>query len=181
MGARVAWLTSVLAVLALGACGSSDTAAKGPPAVRVCDAAQKAAARALGAPLTTTITNRDRTYIECKLSGRGAGLSILAEASPQAYTAYDTDSSHLAQVYGAAGRAQNAPEVPGLGTVASWFPEEHELLATNATLYRGGSYITVSMTHWSSPPISQLALARAVGHAVLTVAPRGPNPGPPPS
>ncbi len=181
MGARAAWSATAIVALLLAACGSSHPVAKGPPAPRVCGAAREAAAATLHGPVAATITDRDPGYIQCTLSGRGVGLTVLAEASAAAYTAYDTAASHLAQAFGAAGKPQNPLSVPGVGAVASWFPVEDQLVATNATQFRGGSFVNVTVTHWSPAAGSRLALVRSVARRVFAVAPRGPNPGPPPS
>jgi hypothetical protein len=165
----------------LAACGSSSTAAKGPPAERVCSAAREAAARALGEPVRVTITDKDPSNIECALESRGVGLTITAQASAQAFTAYDTAMTHFEQALGAAGQTQHPQSLSGLGTVASWVPSQKELLATNGSQFRGGNFLTVAVTRWSSPASSPLAVSRAVVKRVLPLAPRGPNPGAPPS
>jgi hypothetical protein len=185
MGARAARSTTALAALALAlllaGCGSSNTGAKGPPAERVCNAARRAAAGALGAAVRVTITDKDPTNIECRLEGRGVGLAITARASAQAFTAYDTEMTHFEQALGAAGQTQHPQSLPGLGTVASWVPSQRELLATNGSQFRGGNFLTVAVTRWSSPGQSPLAVAQAVAKRALPLAPRGPKPGAPPS
>lgn len=127
------------------------------------------------------VTNSDPTYIECTAQGQGVKLTTLTEADQQAYTAYDTTTAHLAQAFGAAGKPQNPLSVPGVGTVASWFPAERELVATSATLYRGGAFVTVSVARWPSTALSPFAASRLVARRIFSVAPRGPNPAPPPS
>jgi hypothetical protein len=182
MGARAARSTTALAALALllAACGSSKPAAKGPPAERVCNAARQAAASALGKPVRVTVTDKDPTNIECRLEGRGAGLTLTAQASPQAFTAYDTAMTHFEQALGAAGQTQHPQNLAGLGTVASWVPSQRELLATNGSQFRGGNFLTVAVTHWSSGQ-APLTVARAIAKRALPLAPRGPKPGAPPA
>jgi hypothetical protein len=182
MGARAARPTIALAALALAvaACGSSHATPKGPPAARVCDAARRAAAQTVGKPVTLRITDHDPAYIQCTVQGGGTKFSILAEADAQAYTAYDTTTAHLAQANGAAGKPQNPLSVPGVGAVASWYAGERELVATSATLYRGGCFVTVSVMGWSSKSVSPLAASRLLARRIFTVAPRGPDPAPPP-
>jgi hypothetical protein len=147
----------------------------------VCNGARQAAARALGEPVQVTITATNPSNIECTLSGRGVRLAITALASAQAFTAYDTEMTHFEQALGAAGQTQHPQSLSGLGTVASWVPSQRELLATNGSQFRGGNFLTVAVTQFSSPVQSPLAVARAVARRVLPLAPRGPNPGPPPS
>ena len=156
-------------------------AASGPPDVRVCTAAASAASRSLGTRVKFTVTNKDPANIRCALSAAGVKLVLTAQASSQAYTAYDTAATHFEQAFGAFGHTQHPQNVPGLGVVASWFPAQQQLLTTNGTQFRGGSFLTVAITRWSSPAHSRVSVARAVAERVLAVAPRGPNPGPPPS
>lgn len=182
MGARAAGLTTALVGLALAACGgSSHPAAKGPPAVRVCTAAASAASRALGSHVSVTVTDKDPANIECALSGSGAKLALTAQASSQAYYAWNVATTHFEQAFGAFGRTQHPQDLPGLGTVAQWFPAQQQLLTTNGTPSRGGSFVTVAVTNWASPSSSRLSVARAVAQRALAVAPRGPNPAAPQS
>jgi hypothetical protein len=182
MGARAARAATVLSALALAACGGSGhTAAKGPPAVRVCTAAASAAGRALGSRVKFSITDKDPVNIECALSGSGVKLAVTAQASSQAYTAWNIATTHFEQAFGAFGHTQHPQTFPGLGTVAQWFPAQQQFLTTNGTPSRGGTFVTIAVTHWASPATSRVSVARAVAQRVLAVAPRGPNPGAPPS
>lgn len=181
MGARSAGLTTALVGLALAACGSSHPAAKGPPAVRVCTAGATAASRALGSRVIFSVTDKDPANIQCALSGSGVKLAITAQASSQAYYAWNVATTHFEQAFGAFGHTQHPQDVPGLGTVAQWFPAQQQLLTTNGTQSRGGTFITIAVTHWASPARSRVSVARAVAQRVLAIAPRGPNPGAPPS
>jgi hypothetical protein len=108
-------------------------------------------------------------------------LAITAQASSQAYYAWNVATTHFEQAFGAFGHTQHPQAVPGLGTVAQWFPAQQQLLTTNGTQSRGGTFITIAVTHWASPDRSRVSVARAVAQRVLAVAPRGPNPGAPPS
>jgi hypothetical protein len=171
-----------LAAPALAACGGgTHTAAKGPPAVRVCTAAASAASRALGSRVKFSVTDKDPANIECALSGPGVKLALTAQASSQAYYAWNVATTHFEQAFGAFGRTQHPQDVPGMGTVAQWFPAQQQLLTTNGTQSRGGSFITVAVTHWAPPSSSRLSVVRAVAQRALAVAPRGPNPAAPQS
>lgn len=77
--------------------------------------------------------------------------------------------------------SQQPHPVPGMGGNSTWIPAKQELIATNGTESRGGSYLTVTVTRQSAHAPASVAVAAAVGRAVLAVAPRGPNPGAPPS
>jgi hypothetical protein len=128
-----------------------------------------------------TITDKDPTNIECTVEGKGAGLALTAQASAQAFTAYDTAMTHFEQALAAAGQTQHPQSLSGLGTVASWVPSQRELLATNGSQFRGGNFLTVAVTRWSSSGQTPLAVARVVAKRALPLAPRGPNPGAPPA
>lgn len=102
-------------------------------------------------------------------------VDTLAQASELAWTLYDTDQSHFAQVFGAGGvhnAAQQPHPVPGLSGNALWVPAQKELIATNGSQSQGGSFVTVKVKGASSG----LALATAVARATLRLAPRGSNP-----
>lgn len=173
----------MLCCAAVAACGGSshDKAAgpRLPAAERVCGG-ELQAARALISDARLRILDRDPTNIECLVSkGRRLSVDAIAQASELAWTQYDTVSTHLSQAYGPgsvhdAGQLPQQP-VPGLGGNSLWVPAQRELLATNGTQSRGGSYVTVKVT--GGP--SDLAVATAVARAALELAPRGSNPPPP--
>jgi hypothetical protein len=121
------------------------------------------------------ILDRDPQNIECLVSKGGVTVDTVAQASELAWTEYDTASSHLSQAFGP-GTVHVASEmphqVPGLGGNALWVPAQSELIATNGSQSRGGSYVTVKVKGTGSG----LALATAVARATLKLAPRGPNP-----
>jgi hypothetical protein len=122
--------------------------------------------------------------IECLIAGKGFRLDALAQASSVAWTEYNTATVHQVQAYGAGGlnEPRELPRpVPGMGGNSAWIPANRQLLATNGTQFRGGSYLSVTVTRTSAHGPDSLALARAVGRVILASAPRGPNPGPPPS
>jgi hypothetical protein len=138
----------------------------------------------LGSAARLRIASADPMNIECMLDGNGVRADAVAQASAVAWTEYDTATVHQAQAYGSGAlnqRSELPHPVPGMSGNATWIPAKHELIATNGTQSRGGSYLTVTVARRSSHGPGSLAVATAVGRAVLASAPRGPNPGPPPS
>lgn len=150
----------------------------------MCTNAQQAARGLLGSGAHLRVADSSPTNIECVLDGRGAHVNAIAQATAVAWTEYDTASVHQAQAFGSGAvhqAAQQPHPVPGMGGNATWIPAKQELIATNGTESRGGSYLTVTVKRQSAHAPASLAVAAAVGRAVLAVAPRGPNPGAPPS
>jgi hypothetical protein len=174
---------------AAAGCGGSGSTASTPQghrsaAARVCAGAQRAAHPVLGSAVHLRIAHSDPTYIECVLDGDGVHVDAIAQASAVAWTEYDTAAVHQAQAYGTGAvhqRSQLPHSAPGMGGNSIWIPAKQELIATNGTQSRGGSYLTVSVTRRSHHAPPSLAVATAVGRTILASAPRGPNPGPPPS
>lgn len=160
----------------------------GPPlpraVVRVCDAAYEAGRAVLGAPVSGRIVQADPADIICRERGGELTLDVEAQASPRAWTQYDTTVVHLVQAFGT-GSVHSAGHLPqnvsGVGQQAVWVPAQRELIATNGTQSVGGSYLTVTVSGPGASGRRGLRAARAVGRAVIAVAPRGPSPGPPPS
>ena len=102
-------------------------------------------------------------------------VDTVAQASELAWTQYDTTSVHLTQAFGSGSvhvASQLPHPVPGLGGNALWVPAQKELIATNGSQSRGGSYVTVKVKGHASG----LAVATAVARATLRLAPRGSNP-----
>jgi hypothetical protein len=128
------------------------------------------------------IADADPANIECLINARGIGVDTVAQASSQAWTEYDTATVHQVQAYGSGAvhvPSQLPHPVPGLSGNVAWIPAENEVMATNGTQSRGGTYVTVTVTRRSSGGPSSLAVASAVTRALLASAPRGPNPVPP--
>jgi hypothetical protein len=126
------------------------------------------------------IANSDPAYLECLISARRTKLDVVAQASAQAWTQYDTTVVHQAQAFGPGSVSQKAalPQpVQGMSGNAAWLPQQRELVTTNGTQSTGGSYVTVTVTRGPN----RLPLVRAVAIATLAVAPRGPSPGPAPN
>lgn len=152
--------------------------------MRVCGSAHRAADAGLGGSSRLHIADSDPTNVECRLSGKRAHLDVVAQASSVAWTEFDTATVHQVQAFGT-GSVHQPSQIPrnvyGVGGLAAWIPAQNELIATNGTQTRGGSYLTVKVTRSSAPAAAKLALARTVAKATLAAAPRGPNPGAPPS
>jgi hypothetical protein len=145
----------------------------------MCGAARDAAAGLVHGSVKLRVADHDPANLECRLAIGGTRLDIVAQASAQAWVQYDTTTVHQEQVYGSGGfhEPRQLPKaVAGVGTVAAWIPAQGELVATNGTPTRGGSYLTAMVTGWGHGP-APLALARAVAGPSLASAPRGPNPG----
>lgn len=138
-----------------------------------------AAARAIGSS-TVRVTDSDVADIECTLESGGVRLNVVAQASPQAWTEYDTETTHLSQAFGPSS-VHNSGElprpVPSVARNAVWVPAQSELIATNGTQTTGGAYVTVTVKRTSSHGPGSLPVASAVARATLDAAPRGSNPG----
>lgn len=121
------------------------------------------------------IIDHDPTNIECLVSKGSLRVDTVAQKSELAWTLYDTDQSHFAQVFGNGGvhnPAQQPHPVPGLSGNALWVPAQKELIATNGSQSQGGSFVTVKVKGTASG----LPVATAVARATLKLAPRGSNP-----
>ena len=164
---------------------TSSTTATSPPAAvaaRVCQSAGQAARPLLGDGVRVQIADPDPANIECLIDARGIRVDTVAQATSQAWTEYDTATVHQVQAYGSGAvhvPSQLPHPVPGLSGNVAWIPAQNEVIATNGTQSRGGTYVTVTVTRSSSRGPSSLAVARAVTRALLASAPRGPNPVPP--
>ena len=178
---NAAGLALAMACIGLAACGGA-AGPKLPIATRVCRDDLHAVRRMVGAA-SLQIANRDPANIECVVSSGGLRLHVVAQANAQAWTEFDTLVVHQAQ--GFEGSTANSASMPqdlaGLGYNAAWIPADSKLLATNGSQSQGGSFVTVAAAGSPPPGTSKLRLAQAVATATLASAPRGPNPGPPPS
>ncbi len=137
----------------------------------------------LGAP-KLKIADSDPANIECVIRAGGLRVVVVAEASPRAWTQFDTVVSHAAQAFAPAGasQSQNLPrDLPGLGYNAAWIAAGRQLVATNGTQSRGGSFVTVTLAGRNRTGTAQLRIAVLCATAALSRAPRGPSPGPAPS
>lgn len=174
---RRAVLRSLAALAGCGviaACGGSSAPPPKPVAQRVCEGGQRAAAAALGHPVTMRIVNPAVSDLQCSLTGSRVRVTLISQATAQAYTEFDTETSHQSQVYGpgAAGVHQSGQipipaSVPG-SVVAVWIRAQRLLVATNATpTTDSGSYLTVKVSGRGASQRAALALARAVAQAAF--------------
>lgn len=175
LGARAgrrACLALLLSSLPAAACGGPGRPAK-PVAERVCAGAVAAAARGLGHAPGAEILSRDPVNVSCVVSGRGGlRVRVLTQTGDQAYTEFDTETSHQSQVYGAGihepGQIPQGITVPG-AAAAVWIPAAREVVATNAQPGHAGTYVTVTV---SGPAgAGALRLAEAVTRAVFNARP----------
>jgi hypothetical protein len=153
-------------------CGGSSRPSR-PLAERVCDGAQSAAAR-LGQPLKARVLNPAAANLECVLRGPGLRVRILSQASGQAYTEFDTETSHQDQVFGPGihrpGQIPVQTTIPG-AVVAVWIPAEREVVATDAQPLHGGAYVTVTVSGRALTGASALAVARAAARSTFAAHP----------
>lgn len=157
---------------------STTPASHAAVAARVCQSAGQAARPLLGDGTRVRVADDDPANIECVLKAGGIGVNTDAQASSQAWTEWDTATTHQAQAYGPGAvyvPSQLPHPVPGLSGNVAWIPARNELMATNGTESVGGTYVTVTVTRHSSGGPPSLAVATAVTRALLASAPRGPN------
>ena len=170
--------------LAAGGCGSSAPA-KPLTAHQVCARLRARMAQLVPGQVTVRVADSDPGNMECVLSAHGVRLDVVADPSPRAFSQYDATVVHQSQAFGSltGSSPRDLPiNLAGLGFNASWVPAKQELIATNATQSTGGVFVTVTVTRKAgSPGPSNERLAMAVVRETLAVAPKAPNPGPPPS
>ncbi|HEX8976941.1 MAG TPA: hypothetical protein VF781_10550 [Solirubrobacteraceae bacterium] len=164
-------LLLLLSSLLTAACGGPGKPAT-PVAERVCEGARTAAARELGYPTGTQVLSRDPVNVSCVVNGRGPlQVRIVTQTGSQAYTEFDTETSHQDQVYGAGihepGQIPQAIEVRG--TVAVWIPAQREVVATDAEPGRGGTYVTVTVS--GAAGTAALRLAQVITRATFAARP----------
>ncbi len=163
------WASGVIAA----GCGGAARPPQ-PVADRVCEGAQRAAVTTLGHPVSARIAGRDPGNLRCTLLERRLAVAIVSQASPEAYTIFNTTSAHQSQVYGPGvhepGEIPVAVSVSG-AVVALWIPAQREIVATDAMPSGHGAYVTVTVTGASADDRSALTLARAVARATFAAHP----------
>jgi hypothetical protein len=130
------------------------------------------------------IVDPDPANVECSLRAHALNVEVVAQASGQAWTQWDTTQVHQVQVYGsggihAPGQIPKSVPVPG-APLAAWIAAQNELFATNGSQTQGGAYVTVTVKPGPASGAARLKLAEAVTGATVAVAPRGPSSPPPP-
>lgn len=122
------------------------------------------------------ILSREASNVVCAVRAGRVRVQVISQAVPQAYTEFDTESSHQSQVYGpAAPGVHNAGRTPlqviVRGAVAAiWVPAQAELIATSGSpTSQGGAYVTITVSHVSGPAARTLAID--VGRAVFAAGP----------
>jgi hypothetical protein len=172
MLAPLAAISVAWAAVCLASCASS-TRSK-PQAQRVCDAARRAAAGALGAAVNARLARQDPADLSCVLRKAGVSAVLVVRQSPDAYSEFNTTSAHQSQVFGPgvhqAGEIPQPMTVRG-ATVAVWIPAEHEVVATDAQPGQGGVFLTASVSGRGVHHGSAMNLARAVAEATFAAHP----------
>jgi hypothetical protein len=153
-------------------CGGSASPAK-PAAERICDGSQGAAVQQLGYPARVAIVSREPANVSCVVSGRGTlRVRVVTQTGDQAYTEFDTETSHQSQVYGPGihepGQIPRAIKVRGT-VVAAWIPAQGEVVATDAEPGHPGTYVTVTVS--GSAGATGLRLAQAITRATFAAHP----------
>lgn len=168
----------VCCVMAAGCGGSGPSAPAKPLSQRLCDGARRAAAVKLGASVQARVVDPAASNLVCSLRGDRVQVKIVSQASADAYTEFDTESSHQSQVFGPAGAGvhdagqQPLPaSVPG-SVAAIWIRAQKMIVATDATpTSRDGSYVTVTVTGKHVTNRAALSLAQAVARATFAAHP----------
>ena len=168
----------VLCCALAAGCGSS-----GPPpprkplAQRVCSGAHGAASALLRYPVVARILDPAAANLRCTLTGRRLRVALVSQASAQAYTEFDTETSHQSQVFGPGAPGVHQPGQIPVGiqvrgaVVAVWIPAQKEVVATDAMPGQGGAYVTVTVTGRSARVAKALVLAQAVAGATFAAHP----------
>ena len=169
-------LIAAIGGLLVAGCGSS-TPSK-PVAQRICGGSGRAAAAELRRGVTVTIAGRDVTNVVCTLHAGRESVQIVSQASPAAYTAFDTETSHQSQVYGpAAPGVHQANRTPlqiivPKAVAAVWVPAQAEIIATNTLPTRpSGAYVTVTVNGRHVAADAARTLARTVATAIFAARP----------
>jgi hypothetical protein len=162
----------ILAPLLAGCAGSSVPAR--PAACKL--KAQQAIARNLGirpgaVAYAGSLGNNDMP--QCGFTARATGRTVVVNVNvdngPQAYFRLLRTVDEASQIFGAPPPGFHPPQgLSGLGPFASWFPNNHQLMATNDRLL-----LTVTVTWAGRGRDEEVGLARAAIVPYL-VRPHGP-------
>ena len=152
---------ALIAAPLLAACGG----AHGRPRPAVCLLrAQQAIAHDLGAAsgaLTYARSTGGNGMPQCQFTALSGGhrvrLMVNVDNGPSAYFRLLRTVDEAAQIFGPTPRGFHAPEgVSGLGPFASWFPNNHQLMATNDV-----DLLTVTVAWPGAGHRAQVRVARA--------------------
>lgn len=129
---------------------------------------------ALGRAATAQITGRDPSNLQCSVRVAHVRVTIVSQASAQAYTEFDTTTSHQSQVYGPGVHEPGQIPVPASvpeAVAAVWIRAEREIVATNAQPGHAGAYVTITVAGPGARAAAALTLARAVARATFAAHP----------
>ena len=165
---------ALLGCLIVAGCGSS--APSKPVADRICGGSGRAASAQLHRPVTVTIAGRDITNVVCTLHAGRESVQIVSQATPGAYTSFNTVTSHQAQVFANGVHELNRAPVQIVvpkSVAAVWVVGQAEIIATNAhpTGTAPGTYLTVDVNGRHIPDSAARSLALAVATAVFAAQP----------
>ncbi len=147
-------------MLLLGACGGSARAR--PP---ICELkAQQAIAQdlnvtpsTLGYAKSVGSNGMPECEFQVRTRGRRVRVMINVDNGPSAYFRLLRTVSEAAQIFGPPPPGFHPPRaLPGLGPWASWFPNNHQLMATNDV-----DLLTVTVTWPGARPAAEVKVARA--------------------
>jgi hypothetical protein len=141
---------------------------------KVCGGAAQAASKSLGIPLAERIADPDPASLRCVLTGHQVVVTVSSQATPRAYTEFDTEVAHQEQVYGSgvheAGQIPVQITVPG-SVVAVWIPAQTMVVATDAAYDTGGAYVTVAVGGHDEPARTAQRAAEAAARATFAAHP----------
>jgi hypothetical protein len=112
-----------------------------------------------------------------QLTGQQVVVTVSSQATPRAYTEFDTEVAHQQQVYGSgvheAGQIPVQITVPG-SVVAVWIPVQTMVVATDAPYDAGGVYVTVAVSGHGEPAKTAQRAAEAAARATFAAHPDRP-------
>lgn len=161
LGFRSAILASALAVVVLTGCGTSNH-----PRPAICTVkGQTAIAHDLHVGFGTISFAKSlggNGMPQCTFKTRaGAGKAVVlvnVDSGPSAYFRLLRTVDEATQIFGPPPPGFHAPQgISGLGPFASWFPNNHQLMATNRV-----DLLTVTITWPGATRNSEVKLAKAV-------------------
>ena len=171
-GVRV--IAGLLTGLALVGCGTTSSssvatstkAAAKPKPTPVCEpTAGMVIARYAGVStgmLTARATTGDNAEPECHFRAPGLSVVVNVDSSPQPYQRLERTVCEDSQQFGTVRNFSPPVNVPKLGLVAAWVPDESELLTTD-----GRNLLTITVAWRGQKRARQIALATLVARRYL--------------